>query len=104
MIAPRDFERVHESRDVTDTGIQFAFPAECAAVLGGNELVLHIIENSDEQGDWIYDYDLQVNGERLMVLAERRAAQAHERVLSSVGGRGSARQPEFARNELIIIP
>ena len=67
-----DFQRIHESRDVMDTGTQYSFPAECSTMLSGNKITLHIIENFDEEGDWLYD--LEINGERLMVLRERRAA------------------------------
>eukprot|EP00937_MAST-01D_sp_MAST-1D-sp2_P003248 g3248.t1 len=65
-----DDARIHESRDVLDTGISQPFPPETKALLGGCALTLHIIENFDEEGDWLYD--LEVNGERLMTMSERR--------------------------------
>ena len=78
-----DDRRVHESRDVMDMGLDVPLPDECKEALGGNQATLHIIENFDEQGDWLYD--LSLNGERLTVLSERRAAQAHSLELATRG-------------------
>ena len=65
-----DNRRIHESREVMDSGMEYVFPPECAESLGGCHLTLWIIEAFSDDSDWLYD--IEINGARLLKLLHQR--------------------------------